>query len=86
MTDDVRDFQSAAAEDRRQQINDILARGKVAVFTRPSLVSPDKKVVKKVKEWKEDGEGDLVAFDSTGVTSFVCWESPLYTVTEEDPS
>ena len=65
---------------REQWIKDIIARGNTAVFT--NRISG---VVKKVREWNVDGDGDIEAFYSTGATRFLCWEALEYELSEEAP-
>lgn len=61
-------------------IKDILGRGNIVVFT--NMITG---VVKKVREWNLDAEGDLTAFYSTGRNAFVCPTALEYEVSEETP-
>lgn len=64
---------------RKKQIEEILARGNVVKFTNPFTQQ-----VKYVDTWNEDADGDLTAFRTTRncATSFVCWESARYDISE----
>ena len=61
------------------KIKEILARGKVVVFT--NRLSQVRKYLTK---WNPDAEGDLLADYSTGSTCFVCPYCNQYDITECD--
>lgn len=66
-------------EELKRELQEAFATGKIAVFT-----NSKNDITKKVREWNADDEGDLVAFESTGRTAFVCWEAADYNITYED--
>jgi hypothetical protein len=66
-------------KNRRQLIEDILARGKIVRFTN-SITH----VTKDVKEWNADDDDDLTAFRHTGSTPYICWDADQYTISELD--
>lgn len=69
----------ARIERRKKQIQDIILRGNVAVFTMGNIV-------KKVDKWNPTEQfGDLLAFSSNGATHSVCWQAMMYELSEEVP-
>lgn len=66
------------SEKRLKQIKDIIDRGSVAVFT-----NKINGIIKKVKEFNPDKDGDLIAFYSSGLTNYVCPTALEYEITEE---
>jgi len=76
-------------EERAKFVQDILARGKKAVFTRPHYCLDNCDVIKKVTEWKADineekGMYDIFASECVNAsTPWICLFDRTYTITEE---
>lgn len=60
-----------------KKVKAIIKRGNIACFTNKITG-----VVKKVKEWNSDKNGDLTAFYSTGSTKYVCPYAVEYEISE----
>ena len=63
-----------------ERIKDILARGKVVVFTNKLRTG----IVKYVTKWNADSDGDLTAAYSTGANNYVCPYALEYEISETD--
>jgi len=76
-------------KERTKLVQDILARGKKAVFTRPHYCLDNCDVIKKVTEWKADidektGQFDIFASECKNAsTPWVAIWDRSYTITEE---
>ena len=75
---------------RAELVQDILRRGKYAVFTRPNRITRNP-VVKVVTEWKPTideatRQYDIEASQSNGSTPSIALWDPSYTITEVEPS
>jgi hypothetical protein len=70
------------ASHRYEQIEAILAAGKVARFTIPHA-----KLWKDVNEWNMDADGDLTAFriSSNAASPLTCWYNRGYLLTQVEP-
>jgi len=64
---------------RRDQIKQWLDEGKTVVFKLKGT-----NIVKTIREWKEDKDGDLLADTWTGKVPSICWESNQYEVSWEE--
>lgn len=71
-------------EKRRKQIQEIIARGNLTVFTADI---GDRHIVKKIEQFDPAPDHDDVqACQIEGsFTHWICWSGSLYTVTEEAP-
>lgn len=66
-------------EARKAQIIKWLSEGKTVVFKLKGT-----NIVKTIREWNEDKDGDLLADTWTGKVPSICWESNQYEVSWEE--